>query len=178
MQLLPKTMDFKFNRNFASYSLQDRVGLFAITIIINLQKHNHITMIKVFDKKYLYQSDRKETPIFFNPETKYSIKFSNDTIRLAGILCKNATVTEIQTNKNFNVSYTMIDVKYPNLGTPYEKIDGLLMDFHLQMKNLAMKLTANKVEEKVINEDDFRIPKGYKLISKKQMEDIFTTLLP
>src|SRR5271157_210928 len=93
VQLLPKTLEFKFNKNFASYSLEDKVGLFAINIIINLQKHNHITMIKVFDKKYLYQSERKEMPIFFNPETKYKIKCSNDTFRIAGLLCKNAKVT-------------------------------------------------------------------------------------
>ncbi len=178
IQLLPKTLEFKFNKNFASYSLEDKVGLFAINIVINLQKHNHITMIKVFDKKYLYQSDRKELPIFFNPETKYKINCLNDTFRIAGLLCKNANITDIQSNKMFKVAYTTIDVNYPNIGTPYEKVDGLLMDFILQMNNLNMRLKANKVEEKVINEEEFLIPKGYKLISKKQMEEIITTLLP
>ncbi len=178
MQLLPKTMEFKFNKNYASYSLQDRVGLFAISVIINLKQHKHVTMIKVFDKKYLYQSAKKETPIFFNPETKYKIKFCKDTFRLAGLLCRNENVTECNTNKIFTVAYTMIDVNDPNIGTPYEKINGLLMDFILQMKNLNMKLTATKVEEKIINEEEFRIPEGYKLISKRQMEDIITTLLP
>ncbi len=177
-QLLPKTLLFKFNKNYASYSLEDKVGLFAINIIINLKKHNHVTMIKVFDKKYLYQSERKETPIFFNPNTRYKIKLSDDTSRIAGLLCKNAEVTELQTNKMFNVAYAMIDISYPNTGTPYEKIDGLLMDFILQMNNLNMKLTASSVEEKVIDEEEFYIPKGYKLISKKQMQDIITTLLP
>ena len=178
VQILPKTLEFKFNKNFASYSLEDKVGLFAINIVINLQKHNHITMIKIFDKKYLYQSERKEMPIFFKPETKYKVKFLDDTLRIAGLLCRKADVTEIQTNKMFPVAYTMIDINYPNVGTPYEKIDGLLMDFILQMNNLNMRLTATHVEEKIMTENDFLIPKGYKLISKKQMENIITTLLP
>jgi hypothetical protein len=135
-------------------------------------------MIKVFDKKYLYQSTKNEMPIFFNPATKYKIKFANDTFRLAGLLCRDANITDDQTNKTFKIAYTTVDVNYPNKGTPYEKIDGLLMDFRLQMKSLNMQLKATKVEEKIISEDEFRIPKGYKLISRRQMEDIFTTLLP
>ena len=38
LQLLPKTMELKFNRNYAAYTIKDRVGLFSISIITNLKK--------------------------------------------------------------------------------------------------------------------------------------------
>ena len=51
VQLLPKTMYLTFNQNFAAYTIEDRVGLFAIKIITDLKSHRHLTLIKVFDKK-------------------------------------------------------------------------------------------------------------------------------
>lgn len=179
LQLLPKTMELKFNRNYAAYTIEDRVGLFSISIITNLKKRNHLTLIKVFNKKYVYRSEKKETPIFFDANTTYYVNFLKDTFHLAGIPCKKASVTDTKSRKNYDVAYTSnIDVPNPNLNTPYKDINGLLMEFVLQMKNLKMTLTAKKIIKKKINDQNFVLPDGYKFISKKQMEEIMTTLLP
>jgi hypothetical protein len=179
IQLLPKTMTLKFNHHFAAYTIEDRVGLFSISVTTNLKDRTHLTLIKVFDKKYVYKADNKETPIFFRVNAPLIIKLSKDTMNLAGVHCLKAKVTDSQTKSSFDVAYTTnIDVKKPNQNTPYADIDGLLMKFVIQMKHLDMALTAKKIKQVEIDDKQFAIPDGYKLISKSKMEEIITTLLP
>jgi hypothetical protein len=178
VQLLPKTLEMKFNSHFSSYTIEDRVGLFSISNVTDLKKTGHYTLIKVFDKKYIYKGGPKETPVFFKTGLPYQIKFLPDTLRLAGMLCKKAMVSDAGSFK-FDIFYTtFIDVPSSNMNTPYEKVDGVLLMFQIRMKNLDMKLTAKKISPKEIKDSEFLEPEGYKLISKTQMEEIINTLLP
>jgi hypothetical protein len=179
LHLLPKTMEMKFNQNFVSYIIEDRVGLFSIRNITNLKKQSHLTLIKVFDKKYVFNGNSKEPPVFFKDNKPYVVTVLKDTLRLAGMPCNKALVADITNSKAFAVFYTSnIDVPNPNNNTPYEKVNGVLLTFEIQMKSLEMKLTAKKVTKKSINDQDFLLPEGYKLISRSQMEEIINTLLP
>lgn len=179
IQLLPKVMYFTFNRNFAEYSIEDRVGLFAIKIITDLKSHQHLTLIKVFDKKCVYKDNGKETPVFFKPDIHYKFtKTTPDTLRIGGMLCYKTILTDPETSLSVPVAYTLADIKNPNYNTPYEAVNGILMEFNLQMKSLDMKLEAKKIEHKVIDDKEFEVPGSYKAISRTRMEEIITTLLP
>lgn len=169
----------KFNRNFASYTIEDRVGLFSICNILDMNKHKNHTLIKVFDKKYVYHGVTKEPPIFFPNSNPYNIEFLPDTIRIAGALCKKAYIIDNKNPKKLEILYSSdIQVYDINKNTPYEKIQGQMLQFGIQMKNLDMKLTAKKINGQEIKDQEFEIPNGYKLITKKQMEEIINTLLP
>lgn len=179
LQLLPKTIEMKFNQNFTSYTIEDRVGLFSISNIVNLHNHKNETLIKVFDKKYVYSGGGEEPPVFFNTTKPYEISYQNDTVRVAGILCKRASYMEQKTQKPCYIFYTTnIKVRAPYANTPYSEVKGLLMQFSIQMKNLDMKLTAKKVTAKEISDEEFAVPEEYKAITKKHMEEIINTLLP
>jgi hypothetical protein len=179
IQLLPKTMEMKFNKNYTSYSIEDRVGLFSINNIIDLKTRCHSTLIKVFDKKFIFQGTSKEPPVFFKSNTAFDVKFLSDTCCLAGMLCYRANVTDKTTSQTFSVLYSKsAGLRNPNYNTPYEKIDGLLLQFGLQLKSLDMSLTAQKIEPREVKDEDFIVPKGYKYITKSQMEEIINTLLP
>jgi hypothetical protein len=179
IQLLPKTIEMKFNQNYASYTIEDRVGLFSISNILNLNNHKSQTLIKVFDKKYVYNGQKDETPIFFKNSEPYDIIFLTDTYRIAGVLCKKARFTDKESLKTYDILYTSnIRVRDPNANTPYVKVKGLLLQFGIQMKNLDMNLTANKIVSKEIKDQEFLVPDAYKSISKNHMEEIINTLLP
>jgi hypothetical protein len=172
-------MEFKFNENFASYTIEDKVGIFTIRDIKCAKDHDHITMIKFFSEKYACKAKKKEVPFFFKSNIPYKTVFLKDTFRMAGMACKKANVTDINSLQSYDVAYTSsIGSKDPNANTPYKKINGLLMDFKVQIKNLEMTLTAKKIVRKKINDEDFLIPEGYKFISRKQMEGIISNLLP
>lgn len=179
IQLLPKTLEMKFNENYVAYTIEDRVGLFSISNITDLNNRRHRTLIKVFDKRYVYQGDTKEPPVFFKSNAPFDVEYSSDTCRLAGILCKKAFLTDASTSQIFVVLYSSESgIRNPNYNTPYGKINGLLMQFGIQMKNLDMRLTAKKFNEKDVSDDEFIIPEEYKHINKEQMEEIINTLLP
>jgi hypothetical protein len=179
VQLLPKIMKMEFNRNFTSYTIEDRLGLFVISNIIDLKDRKHVTLLKVFDKKYAYSGGKKEPPILFDASVKYDVNYIDDTSRIIGILCNKALINEKNTDDNFDVFYTnQVGINNPNINTPYERIDGMLMNFKLRLKSLDMQLKAKKIDIKEIDNKQFEIPSDYKFISRNKMEEILTTLLP
>jgi GLPGLI family protein len=177
IQLMPKTMELKFNKEFSSYSIEDRLGLFCIKNILNYAESKHITLIKVFDKKYVYSGLTNEPPILFESSNNYKFKYKDDTSRIAGFLCKKVDITDEQ--NNFAVYYTNnIEIDKPNKNTPYSGINGMLLNFRLHIKDMDMQLNGRKFEHKIIDNSQFEVPKGYKAITRKQMEEIITTILP
>lgn len=178
-QLLPKVMELKFNENYSSYTLEDRLGLFSISNILDFGRRQHITLIKVFDKKYVYKGKKGEVSVLFDSSVNYEMKYLEDTARLVGYLCQTANIRDTQSMKNFEILYShAIGSNKPNANTPYEPIEGMLLDFRLVLKNLEMHLKAKSVEQKNIRDNAFEVPKEYKEISRKKMEEILTTILP
>ncbi len=178
VQLLPKTMELRFNKHFVSFEIEDRVGLFSLRNINDLSNKKHLILIKVFDKKYAYKGELNEAPLFFS-NSSFTITPVKDTMRLIGLLCQEANVTIANSTKTFNILYySNIGFHNPNTNTPYEKIDGLLLDFMIQLKNIDMRLVAKNIEGKEMSDSEFTIPGGYKFITKSKMEEIITTLLP
>jgi hypothetical protein len=178
-QLLPKVMLMKFNENHSRYTLEDRLGLFSISNIINFNNKQHVTLIKVFEKKYVYIGKKEESSILFDSSVDYNLKYLNDTSRIIGYLCKTANITDKTFNQNFNILYTKsLGNGNSNMNTPYAAIDGMLLDFRLTLKNLNMQLKAKSIEKKNIGEEEFQVPEDYKEINRKQMEEILTTILP
>jgi hypothetical protein len=178
-QLLPKVMELKFNENFSSYTLEDRLGLFSISNILDFSKRQHITLIKVFDKKYVYRGKKGESSVLFDSSVNYEMKYLEDTARLVGYLCKTVSIKDLQSKQNFQILYShTIGNNKPNANTPYESVEGMLLDFRLVLKNLEMHLKAKSVEQKKIKDNAFEVPKEYKEISRKKMEEILTTILP
>jgi hypothetical protein len=180
LQLMPKTMDLLFNKNFSQYSIEDRLGLFSIKNIINFKLNKHITLVKIFDKKYVYYGLPGEAPILFEPFEKMKVDYTKDTIKLAGMLCYKATIsTQDSAKLTFDIYYTKsIDIDFPNKNTPYQSINGMLLSFRLQLKSLNMQLKAKNFKHKLVEDKDFDVSDEYKSISRKQMEDIITTILP
>ena len=179
VQLLPKTMYLKFNQEHATYTIEDRLGLFSISNIIDFERHSHNTLVKVFDKKYIYRGTQTESSILFASSEPYIVNETNDTIRIAGLLCRKAQVKDSSNRKSFEVYSTLaVNLDKPNFNTPFYKIDGLILGFTLQLKSMDMQFRARKVEQKEIANSEFDTPVEYKFITKKQMEDIITTILP
>jgi hypothetical protein len=159
--------------------MEDRIGFFSIRSITDLNTYNNKTLIKVFDKKYVFIGESKDSPLFFTSSKPYKVKFLPDTCRLAGFLCRKATVEDLTSLHSFGVLYSPdASIKNPNNNTPYENIDGLLIQFGIQMKNLDMNLTAKEFNPKKIQDIEFDVPDGYKCITRGQMEEIIKRLLP
>lgn len=178
VQFLPKTMVLSFNKEFASYKIEDMMGVFCITNTTDLSERTHISTIKIFNKKYKYEGTDNEVPVFFQPQTTYAIENKEDSVSLAGISCNKSIVTNIKEHRNFEVLHSdLFFIKNPNINTPYSEIDGVLMKFEIDLDKMRLTLTAKKIIPSAINNKEFKITNDYKPISQEKMRSIIATML-
>lgn len=178
IQFLPKTMVLQFNHDHASYKIEDIMGIFCITNITNLTRRTHTSTIKIFDKKYKYEGQRGEVPVFFKPESIYAVQMMNDTVTLAGVECSRSLITDIKERRKFEVDYSdEFVVKHPNINTPYSDIDGILMKFEIDLGKMRLELTAKKITPTSVNNSAFDVSDEFKNINEEKMRDIIATML-
>jgi hypothetical protein len=60
--------------------------------------------------------------------------------------------------------------------TPYEGIEGVLLNFELQIYQIPVKMIATQVVEEKIDEEEFNIPSDYKQVNKQTMLRIIEVL--
>lgn len=177
-QFLPKTMLLQFNQNYASYKIEDIMGIFCITNITNLTKRNHVSTIKLFNNKYKYIGKKQELPVFFQPKSLFVVQETDDTVTLAGLLCQKSIVTDVNGRRKFDIAYSdKFIIKHPNINTPYSDINGMLMKFEIDLGNMRLTLKAKKVTRGPVKNKTFRIDEEYKNISESKMREIIATMI-
>jgi len=100
---------------------------------------------------------------------------TNDTMSISGILCRKAIV---ETNDSkYNIYFTEeIDIKSPNITTPYSFIDHVLSDFRVQLSMLKMQLRIKKYETTMVESSLFTVPDDYERVSREFMENTINSL--
>lgn len=174
--LLPKKMKIYFKDNNTQHSISDLAGVVEFTHIKNQQKGTYTTLVDVFNNHYKYVEKNNQSSIFFQSRPDIEIQPTDETKPIAGY---NARRYNIQyrdkdgTNKNFPV-YATEDIQIKGFTdlTPFQRIDGVLMEFQLKIYDLPVKLTATRVSSEDIPEEKFSIPSGYKQVNKQSMKKI------
>jgi hypothetical protein len=178
VQFLPKKMLLHFNQHYASYKIEDMMGVFCITNTTNVSRRTHVSTIKIFNNKYKYTGKKGEVPVFFRPESVFLIKPKDDTVTLAGIVCKKSLVTDLKARRKFDVAFSEdFSIKKPNINTPYNEINGILMKFEIDLGRMRLTLTAKKIIPSDINNKMFRLSDDYKVINEEKMREIIDTML-
>ncbi len=178
VQFLPKTMIMRFNQNYASYKIEDMMGVFCITNTTNISRRTHVSTIKLFNNKYKYEGKKTEVPVFFKPESVFIISQTTDTITLAGVHCNKSIITDLKGRRKFDVAYSdEFFIKHPNINTPYSEINGILMKFEIDLGKMRLTLSAKKIIPAVISNKLFHISDEYKPINEEKMRDIIATML-
>jgi hypothetical protein len=174
--LAPSEMTTYFKKNHF-YSEMSTMGIFISKFITNPDNKTFISMVKIFDVKNACienESDIKKEL------ENYQLTFTetDETKIIAGYNCKKLiAVNKKDPNEKFEVFYTdEFNIEKPNFSTPYESIDGIVMQFRLKKFDLEMEFTANEVKKEVVEQSIFEIPKDYKVISKTEMNEFFKSV--
>lgn len=177
---LPKRMKIIFKNNNTKNEISDPTGMVAFTHIKDYNNRIHTTLVDVMKHKYKYREDLSEKSIFY--QTRPNIKISRqDTMKnIAGYSCRKAEITyptADNENVRFNIYYTdKINIKGFTDLTPFQEIDGVLLEFQLEIYQIPMRLVATKVQQKEISPEEFSIPSDYKRVNKKTMQEIIELL--
>ncbi|SRR6056297_1827506 len=178
-KFLPKTMVIEFRNNDIKNQFKSASGFVNFCHIKNYNKKEDVTLINFFNKKYKYIENFNQPSLIFKERENINLQYTQEKKEIAGFPCKKAIISFMENGDTTYIEtyYTEeIDIKGFNDHTPFEKIDGVLLEFKLNIYEIPMKFKARTVKRANIPEKSFKIPKGYKQINRKTMKEIMEIL--
>ena len=178
MNILPTRMKLLFNEKQAANNIEGFMGVYKLNAITNFHTRKCSTVLKVFDKHYLFNGSRDEQMCCFDTMEGMEIQETNETKIIAGFNCKKSIVRLPATKETFDIYYTdEIALKHPNSTNPYKDVKGVLMEFELNLLYLKMRFVAEKYQE--LSDNDFKnnLPENSKEVSRDQMTQILNKLM-
>lgn len=179
-RLLPSELTVKFNNNCTLNTIDALSGAVSISIINNPLKQQFSTLLKVFNKK-LYHTENfsdGKYPALYSRIPQVRIIESSESCKFLNYNCIKAMGYFANTpDVHFEIVYTKeIDIQNPNINTPFEMVDGVLLKFHLRINSMEMFLSARSVEHKKVPMSTFDIPDGYAAVDFKTITDLIYML--
>ena len=173
ISIMPKSLIMRFKDNSVIMEVEGWLGIFKSSFIKKADNTKAVTLLKMLNKKYYYCGQGKDGYIGFEAYDNIKIIPDDSTKNILGFKCKHAKAVLNSKNIEFDIYYTdKIKIKNPNEFTPYHNIQGVLMDFQIEMNGLPMHLTATEFKRVKINDNIFEIPKEYKSVEKRNRENI------
>ncbi len=176
--ILPTKMKLIFNQKEAANQIDGFMGMYKLNAFTNFHTRKCSTILKVFDKHYLFQGEREEQMCCFDKMEDMVVEETDETKKIAGFLCKKAIVTFPSSDDTIHVYYTEeIKLKHPNVTNPYKDIKGVLMEFELQLLYLKMRFVAEKYEPITNQQLKPKVNQNSKIVSRDQMTQILNRLM-
>ncbi|MES2133538.1 MAG: hypothetical protein V4506_14410 [Bacteroidota bacterium] len=174
--LAPSSATVKFKDNKFELEMST-MGIFNTMFVSDPTKKTLTQMVKFMDIKNA--CIQKESDLA--PENKeYELKFeeTKDTKKIAGYACKKVKATLVNNPAvTFDVYYTdELGSDSINQLSPYKAIKGMLMQYRLKKLGLEMCFTATAVKKEEIADDTFEVPSYYKIVTRSEMEQLFTDI--
>jgi len=145
--------------------------------ITDYDTKSKVSLLNMMGQKYAIKQSTAEILKELEKEGTPTVELSNETKMIAGYTCKKAIVTVNNDGIKtvFEAYYSSeLGSKVSNFDNPiYKDIDGVLLEFTVQNKNMNMKLTATSVEKKNIPAKEFEIPSDYVQTTQEELKSKF-----
>lgn len=182
ISLLPNTMFLKFKDNNTVNKIEGFFGVFSLTYLVDNNKQINYTLVKIVDKKYMFEAKNSDPILGYNPITDLTIEHTTDTKMIAGYNCKKSIARYINDKgekQEIDLFYTTeINIASPNTYNPFREINGVLLEFQVKMNNINMKFEAVGVQNIDIADEEFIIPPGFTKVNRDQMMETMNTYMP
>jgi len=178
--LLPTEMTIKFKHNNMHQKVVGWSNIFSLESIRNVKEGNCAALFKVLGKKYVAVINNLNQVIFgYDPYKGMLLQETNETKQIAGFNCKKVKVIfPEEPGKNFDIYYTNdIKIDKPNWANPFYNINGVLMEYQINMFGIRTKIVADSVAFIQVDDSEFEIPVDYQKISKEELEEEINKLL-
>jgi len=179
LDFMPKKMVMKFKGDVYSTSLSAGMGMFKSSFICDKNNDQFIQQVKLINKKYALQLDGDGIIKSIENKGSFSVEHTTEVKNILGYNCKKAIVTVNNEKQDaFVVYYTdKIGLNSPNWCNEFSAIDGVMLEYQYEKYDVCMRFTATEIKFKEIDDKEFELSKGYKLISEsemdKEMKEIF-----
>lgn len=153
------------------------MGLFSASFIANPETSTNTICMKLLNKKMVavqntFDIERE------NDQFQYDFVPTDETKMIAGYKCYKVHVKpKKKDHEEFDVYYTKeLDFQNPNFANPFNKIDGVLMEYQIKKLAFELRFTATAVIPEDVEDENFTYTSDHKKISNKEMNDIFKDL--
>ncbi len=173
--LLPDIMEAYYTKRHIRTRIHGYFGQFSLVQVADLRKNTVTTMLNFFGTKVVHYGEKGEVPAGIVALENPSLEITPDTLTICGMLSNRGIV---RTDEDEYDIYFIedIDIKSPNITTPYYFIDHVLADFRVQLSILKMHLVMYEHTDKEINPRLFEVPEDYVAVSRESMEGIINSL--
>ena len=145
--------------------------------IVDYVEKTKVSLLDMMGQKYAIRQTVQEIEKENAGSPKPVVKLTSETKVIAGYTCKKAIVTTVDngTTYTYEIYYTNeLGSGNMNFDSPlYKDIDGVLMEFSMNTKQLTMKFTVTNVEKKSVASSLFEIPSDYKLTTQEELKSKF-----
>ena len=178
-EALPKTLVVYFKQNKVLFEMTSVFGSSGIINLSNPADKIYDTYFNFFALKYYCENAEEELFPGFDAMEGIAINKTSKTMEICGFHCKNAEITlPSDRNKIMNVWYTHdIDVKNSNTLTPFQEIDGVLMDFFFYFGETEVHFRAENVYSKTINDNTFERRSKYEKVTKEEINRLINSMI-
>jgi GLPGLI family protein len=169
LAMMPKEMVVYF-KDDNSRGEMDMMGGKVITITDG-KSGETVSCMDLMGKKQAIKTTREDADKERAKMGEYEVKYSDETKELAGYKCKKATIVfkDVEKSEPIEIWYTK-DLEIKNSEKySWKGIDGYMMEFSVNQKGMGMKFTCTDVKKQEVNDDMFKIPEGYTVITQEEM---------
>jgi hypothetical protein len=177
--LMPKNCVVSFKNDKILFEILAPIGNSGIVNLVNPEKQLYDTYINLFGIKYCYAGTPGELHPGFESMEGLQIKKTDKTTVICGYNCKHAEVTlAADRSKIYDIWYTNeIKVKNSNMSTPFNKIEGVLLNFFFIMGKSELHFEAESVYQREISDQSFERRPKFRLVDKKLMDKTITDMV-
>ena len=178
-EVLPKNLIVSFKNNKILFEMISSFGNSGILNLANPEKGIVDTYFSLFTLKYFYAVQPGEQYPGFEAMQGIIIRNTNKTSVICGFNCKNAEVTfPSDRNRVYQVWYTNeINIKNPNIATPFSQIDGVLMSFFFFLGTAELHFDAETVYKKEIPDITFERRDRYLRVSRVEINKFINKMI-
>ena len=170
---LPKEMTLYFKDNKTNAEFKAGMGIITTRFMSDADQRKFSTLFKGFGKKSAMIFDEEAVKRNFLDRVELKLVETGHTKQVAGMNCREVNVTD-STDHTYQVYYTEdINLESPNWCTPYRDIDGLMLEYSVNVNNIVMNLRAKSVIFEKVDSSQFSVPADYEIITDPKEFKVF-----
>lgn len=163
--MLPSEVVTYFGDNKTCMVISMGMNMMETKLVSDASSYKYTTMVAAMGKKIAMILDKAQVDKNYLDRVDLKVVHTNEVKEIAGMQCKKATVTD-STDHTYDVYYTEdLAISNPNWSSPFRDIDGLLMEYSIQVGGMKMNLKAKEIVNIEQDPEIFKVPNDYEIVT-------------
>jgi hypothetical protein len=174
LEMLPDKMVMTFKNDKFKSNMSAGAGLIEMGIMTDATTRTMYNLVKIFGDRYVLELSGDDVKQMTDVLPPFQLKNLDEELVIAEAACEKVLLDfGISKSESYIFFYTRdIKLKDPNWYTPYNEIEGVLLDYRIENYNMHMRLKATKIIAQEIDDSEFVIDDSYETLTKEEFDKI------